>query len=257
MSGVVVNGVDLEARYGLRLTGESEFNPPAPKSYLLDLPGGDGSLDVTEAFGDVLYENREDTMVFFVSADPGAREFERIKSDLARFLHGRAFDYALPHDPGYVYHGRFSVDEAYMRMHYRRIKIKVTADPYKSAGVKVHEVDAQAGAHLVLKPGRGRVSPVFESKMPVHVIADGVDAVLPAGSHTAVGLSIRDGASEVYVNTGGSSKGGTTTWGDVREAGLTWGDVAKMRWHELMYLKGAPPENDAYKVKIAYQVKEL
>ena len=48
MSGVVVNGVDLEARYGLRLTGDSEFGPPAPKSYLLDLPGGDGSLDVTE-----------------------------------------------------------------------------------------------------------------------------------------------------------------------------------------------------------------
>lgn len=257
MSGVVVNGVDLEARYGLRLTGESEFNPPAPKSYLLDLPGGDGSLDVTEAFGDVLYENREDTMVFFVSADPGAREFERIKSDLARFLHGRAFDYALPHDPGYVYHGRFSVDEAYMRMHYRRIKIKVTANPYKSAGIKVHEVDAQAGAHLTLIPGRGRVQPVFESKMPIHVIANGVDAMLPAESHTAVGLSISSGAAEVYVNTGGSVRGGSTTWGDLKEMGLTWGQLKGKRWHEVMWLKEQPVANDAYKVKIAYEVKEL
>lgn len=255
MSGVVVNGVDLEARYGLRLTGESEFNPPKPKSYLLDLPGGDGSLDATEAFGDVLYENREDTMVFFVSAEPGAREFERVKTDLARFLHGRAYDYVLPFDPGYVYHGRFAVDEAYMRMHYRRVKVKVTAQPYKSAGVKTHVVDAQAGARLVLKPGRGRVSPVFESKMPIHVMADGVDVTLPAGSHTAVGLSIRSGDAEVYVNTGGTNKGGSASWADL--AKNTWGQLKAKRWHEAMWIGGAPAENDAYKVKIAYEVKEL
>ncbi|MFQ9181067.1 MAG: hypothetical protein ACLR3C_15085 [Eggerthella lenta] len=182
MSGVVVNGVDLEARYGLRLTGDSEFGPPAPKSYLLDLPGGDGSLDVTEAFGDVLYENREDTMVFYAVADPGAAAFERLKTDLCRFLHGRAYDYGLPFDPGYVYHGRFSVDEAYMRMHDRRIKVKVSANPYKSAGLKVHVIDAQAGANLRLLPGRGRVRPVFESAMPCHVVAGGVDVVLPPGS---------------------------------------------------------------------------
>lgn len=255
MSGVVVNGVDLEARYGLRLTGDSEFSPPAPKSYLLDLPGGDGSLDATESFGDVLYENREDTMVFFVDAAPGAREFERVKTDLMRFLHGKAYDYVLPHDPGYVYHGRFAVDEAYMRMHYRRVKVKVTADPYKSAGVKTHVVDAQAGAHLTLLPGRGRVSPVFESKMPVHVVADGVDVTLPAGSHTAVGLSIRSGHAGVYVNTGGTNKGGSASWSDL--AGMTWAQVKAKRWHEVMWIGGAPAENEAYKVKIAYEVKEL
>lgn len=255
MSGVIVGGVDLEARFGLRLTNDSEFNPPKPKRYLLDLPGGDGSLDVAEAFGDVLYEDREDTMVFSCRADPGAEAFERLKTDLLRFLHGRMYDYGLPFDPGYVYHGRFSVDEAYMRMHYRRVKVVVVANPYKSAGVKVHEVDAQAGAHLSLMPGRGRVSPVFESKMPIHVVADGVDATLPAGSHTAVGLSIRSGDAEVYVNTGGSIKGGTTTWGDLNST--TWGTLKAKRWHEAMWTGGAPAESDAYKVRIAYEVLEL
>lgn len=255
MSGVVVNGVDLESRYGLRLTGDSEFNPPQPKSYLLDLPGGDGSLDVTEAFGDVLYENREDTMVFYVVADPGAGAFERLKTDLFRFLHGRAYDYTLPFDPGYIYHGRFSVDEAYMRMHYRRIKIKVVSNPYKSAGWKTHNVDAQAGAHLVLHPGRGRVRPVFESKMPVHVISNGVDVTLPAGSHTAVGLTIRSGAAEVYVNTGGSIRGGSTRWSDL--AGKTWGDLKGKRWYEAMWVEAPPAVNESYQVKIAYEVLEL
>ena len=121
----------------------------------------------------------------------------------------------------------------------------------------MHEVDAQAGAHLTLSPGRGRVQPVFESKMPIHVIANGVDATLPAGSHTAVGLSINSDAAEVYVNTGGSVRGGSTTWGDLKEMGLTWGQLKGKRWHEVMWLKEQPVANDAYKVKIAYEVKEL
>lgn len=253
MNEVTVAGVSLERRYGLVLTNDSQFNPPRPKEYLLDLPGGNGSLDVTEAFGDVLYEMREDTMVFAVPQSFG--DFSHVVTDLSRFLHGRAYDYALSFDPGYVYHGRFSVDETYSRMHDRRVKVRVTASTYKSAGVRVHEVDAQAGARLTLKPGRGSVSPVFESKMPIHVTADGIDATLPAGSHTVVGLSVRSGDADVYVNTGGSINGGTTTWAALK--GTTWGQLKAKRWHEAMWTDGAPPENAAYKVKISYEVLEL
>ena len=144
-----------------------------------------------------------------------------------------------------------------MRMHDRRIKVKVSANPYKSAGLKVHVIDAQAGANLRLLPGRGRVRPVFESAMPCHVVAGGVDVVLPPGSHTAVGLTVRDGASDVYVNTGGSLRGGTTSWGDLKERGLAWGGLKGKRWNEAMYMAGAPAPNEAYQVKIAYEVLEL
>lgn len=255
MSGVIVGGVDLSVRFGLRLTDDSEFRAPSVKMNMLDLPGGDGSLDATEVFGDVLYENREDSMVFAAECDPGAQAFERLKTDISRFLHGRSFDYVLPHDPGYIYHGRFAVDEAYARMHYRRVKLKVTSRPYKSAGVKVHEVDAQAGAHLSLLPGRGRVRPVFESSMPIHVISNGIDVTLPSGSHTAVGLTIRDGASDVYVNTGGSVRGGSTAWADL--AAESWGNLKTHRWHQAMWTEAPPAANEAYIVRIAYEVLEL
>ena len=253
MNDVTVGGIGLESRFGLVLTSESEYNPPKPKTYLLDLPGGDGSLDVTEAFGDVLYDNREDVLVFAYEGDPA--DFERIKTDVARFLHGKVHDYTLSFDPGYVRRGRFAVDEWYSRMRGLHMRVKVTANPYKSAGLRVHEVDAQSGANLTLRPGRGRVRPVFECKMPVHVISNGVDVTLPAGSHTAVGLTIRDGASDVYVNTGGAVKGGSTTWGDLRST--TWGALKAKRWHEAMWTGGAPAESASYKVKIAYEVLEL
>ncbi|TNU89388.1 hypothetical protein FIC87_11355 [Eggerthella lenta] len=254
MNDVVVGGVSLEQRYGLVLTSESEFNPPKPKEYLLDLPGGDGSLDVTEAFGDVLYENREDVLVLAAEGDPEG--FERVKTEVARFLHGKVHDYALSFDPGYIRRGRFAVDEWYSRMHCMRMRVRISANPYKSAGVKVHEVDAQAGAHLTLKPGRRRVRPVFECSVPIHVISNGVDVHLPAGSHTAVGLTISAGNADVYVNASETSVfGGTTTWADLK--GMTWADLKGKKWNEVMWLGGPPPENDAYKVKIAYEVLEL
>lgn len=252
---ITVGGVDIESRFGVMLTDESTFNPPPVKRCMLERPGGDGSLDVTEAFGDVLYGDREDRLVFLVDSPPS--EFERVKTDVARFLHGRSYDYQLTSDPGYTYRGRFVVDEWYQQACFQKMIVNVYANPYKSAGTKVHTVDAQAGANVRLLPGRGRVRPVFESQMPCHVVANGVDVVLPPGSHTAVGLTIRDGASDVYVNTGGSIRGGTTTWGDLKARGLTWGDLKGKRWHEVMYMAGAPAPNEAYRVKIAYEVLEL
>lgn len=252
---VIIDGIDIEKKFGVYVTDESTFAPPTVKSYLIDRPGGDSKIDATEVFGDVLYDDREDTLVLLV--EDWVSDFSNVKTDIARFLHGKEYDFTYSWDPGYTYHGRFFLDEFYQQAGLRKIKVKITANPYKSAGIKVHEVDAQAGAHVMLNPGRGRVQPVFESKMPIHVIANGVDAMLPAGSHTAVGLSISSDAAEVYVNTGGSVRGGSTTWGDLKEMGLTWGDLKGKRWHEVMWLKELPPENDAYKVKIAYEVKEL
>lgn len=251
---IVVGGRDLLSCYGLVMEDGFVLGAPAPKARMLELPGRDGSLDVTESFGDVLYEDREQEFVF---GAVGSLDFEKTKTDVARYIHGRVHDYQLSMDPGYTYRGRFAIDEWYTLMRVGKIKVKVTANPYKSAGTKVHTVDAQAGANVRLLPGRGRVRPVFESQMPCHVVANGVDVVLPPGSHTAVGLTIRDGASDVYVNTGGSIRGGTTTWGDLKARGLTWGDLKGKRWHEVMYMAGAPAPNEAYRVKIAYEVLEL
>lgn len=249
---LVIGGKGMETHFGLRMLSAMELKPPEPKVYTVDIPGGDGVIDLTEAVsGDTSYSNRVQAFEFDAFGD-----FELAKMMLSSYLHGKAFDYTIPGDPGYVYRGRWSVDSyEEIRAGRGRIRLVVDAEPYKSGGMRTHEVDAQAGAHLVLKPGRGRVQPVFESKMPIHVMAEGVDVTLPAGSHTAVGLTICNGDSEVYVNTGGTNKGGSASWADL--ADMTWGQVKSKRWHEVMWITGAPPENDAYKVKIAYEVKEL
>lgn len=87
---VTVGGVDLWERFGLVLTDESAYSPPAPKVYQVDIPGGDGCVDVTESLaGDVAYSNRSMELCFVV-AHP--EDFEATKTAVCGFLHGRSFD---------------------------------------------------------------------------------------------------------------------------------------------------------------------
>ena len=44
--------------FGLVLTSQ-EIGLPAPKTYIVEIEGRNGSLDLSESFGEIKYENRE------------------------------------------------------------------------------------------------------------------------------------------------------------------------------------------------------
>ena len=53
---LIVNGVDLSTEYGMILLDGYTLSPPEPKTYTVDIPGGDGVIDLTEGLtGDVAY----------------------------------------------------------------------------------------------------------------------------------------------------------------------------------------------------------
>ena len=62
---LIVNGIDLSMKYGLILIDGYELDPPSPKTTTVDIPGANGSIDLTEALnGDVVYDNRTKKFVF-------------------------------------------------------------------------------------------------------------------------------------------------------------------------------------------------
>lgn len=57
---LIVNGVDLTLKYGLILIDGYKLDPPEVKKYEVDIPGGDGVIDLTDSLlGDTAYKNRE------------------------------------------------------------------------------------------------------------------------------------------------------------------------------------------------------
>lgn len=251
---IMIGGVSLYERFGIVLEDFEEI-PPEPKIYQIDNPGGDSTIDLTEVLsGDISYNDRSFEFIFFITRT-NYQAFSTTKSLLMSFLHGKEFTFSLSWDAGYTYTGRFKVNEIKTSFTVGRVVLEVTAKPYKSGGFQVVEVSGQTGSVVHLTPGRGRVQPVFESDMPLHVIGNGVDVQLPAGSNTAVGLFIKAGASDVYVNSGASVRGGTLTYADLKT--MTYAEMKTYRWYQLYYLNNKPEGNPVYNVRIGYEIKEL
>lgn len=198
---LTVEGVDLYEAFGLVLTNESVLGPPKLKRYEVDVPGGNGSIDLTDAVsGDALFEDREHSLVLRMEV-VGPEEFERVKTEVSNMLHGRRLSYELATDPGYAYEGRFEVDEYYSQMHSGCIKLMVKALPYKSRGMRTYRVNAAGGVTVSLDSGRCPVRPTVEVERRSLVSAEGRTWEVEPGAWQLDGLTFRQGANRLVVNT--------------------------------------------------------
>lgn len=106
------------------------FNPPAQKVKTLDIPGGDGVLDLSTALtGYPVYQNRTGSMEFIVMN--GYKPWHMAYSDIMDYLHGQTMRATLEDDPEYFYEGRFSVNAWKSQKDWSRIVIDYSVGPYK------------------------------------------------------------------------------------------------------------------------------
>lgn len=119
------------------------FAPPKVKTTYIDVPGGNGALDLSESLTKFpLYENRTGSFTFKVlnhytkegelvyeSAQKG-RWAERY-SEIMEFLHGHCLYAVLDDDPQWFYQGRFTVDSWESGSTWSEITIGYNVNPFK------------------------------------------------------------------------------------------------------------------------------
>lgn len=238
---LIVDGVDLTVRFQMILLDGYTLSPPEPKTYTVDIPGGDGVIDLTQSLtGDVAYKNRQQTFTFMV-VNPDS--FERVKTDVSNFLHGKGFDYQITMDPGYTYHGRFTVTE-YDHTLYSYpglvgiFSIKIDADPHKLKGHMTYKLNATGGKMFRLESGRKPVHPVIECTQPCKVRWKNVIVQVPAGTYRLNDVLFTQGYNEIYIN---SWTFYNITWGELGEGAthqMTWDEATAYRWDDLQRLGG-------------------
>lgn len=232
---LIVNGVDLSIRFQMVLLDGYTLEPPEPKTYTVDIPGGNGVIDLTEALtGDVAYKNRKQEFMFAVI---DVKNFEKVKTEVSNFLHGRAFDYTMTMDPGYTYHGRFSVDsyshEAYANGLLGQFKVIVDANPYKLKEHCAYRLNATGGKLYRFESGRRPVHPTIECNSPCIITIDGKDVLIPSGTHRINDLVFKAGINELFVN---SYTLNIINWHDLSNydgLSTTWGSISNYRWYEI------------------------
>lgn len=245
---LIVGGVDLTERFRLILLDGYELEPPSPKTYTVDIPGGDGVIDLTDTLtGNVVYNNRTQKFSFALMNmkgvnDVSIQEFERQKTEIMNFLHGKAFDYQMTMDPDYTYHGRFTVSSHAQSMYANgrlgAIEITIDSEPYKLKENCTYKLNATGGKLFRLESGRKPVHPTLECTEPCQVTWAGNQFTVPAGTYRLNDVTFQDGWNEIYIN---SHKFWNITWEEVDEGGtheMTWEKAASYRWDDIQRLEG-------------------
>lgn len=109
MRGVTFGKKHSYRAYGLLLKEYPIFTAPKPKTKLIEVPGSDAVIDLTESLtGKVPYGTRKGIFEFTVMG--GRSKWPAVYAALLNDLHGKRMQIVLDDDPNYFYLGRVEID---------------------------------------------------------------------------------------------------------------------------------------------------
>ena len=130
MNGVTIGKKHSWNDWGLWLLNKPDIQPPEVKSVILDIPGADGVLDLTESLtGEVQYGTRKIEMeLHLVDA---VNRWTGIYSKISNYLHGRQMRIVFDDDKAYYWEGRVYVKSWKSSRLHGIIALEAEVDPYK------------------------------------------------------------------------------------------------------------------------------
>ena len=118
-------------------TSRPVIDPPSVKTRYVEIPGADGTIDLTDSLtGAPSYNDREGNMDFYVLNQydifgPSDYNWVDVYSEIVSYLHGKRLQMILEDDPGYYYEGRFTVDSWKTEADRSTITIGYHLDPFR------------------------------------------------------------------------------------------------------------------------------
>lgn len=191
---------------------------PEVKTKYIDLPGANGSLDLTSFLtGRPLYSPRTGNFEFIVMNDYG-NWIDRY-SEIANYLHGQVRKMFLEDDEEFYYEGRFTVDKWQSGTHNSSVTISYNVYPYKKQRWGTLEgdwlwdpFDFEKGVienlqSLVVNGAidiqiRGDVmpaSPIFTSDSQMTVEYDNEIYTIPKGTSRIYGITLKNGINNLTI----------------------------------------------------------
>jgi len=183
-----------------------DISPAKPKTTYIDIPGGDGSLDFTEAHGEVKFKDRECSFVFTVNPAE-IMTFEEKKTQVSNILSGTRRKITLDKDADYYYDARITIDDYLQDRNLKQITITATAKPYK---LKQNETVVEVGLtseeqEVILTNGRKSAIPIITATEDNATIEfDGMTIPMSAGTHKFLNVCLKEGNNPVTVSGSGT-----------------------------------------------------
>ena len=184
--------------------------PATPQTNFLKVPGRNGTLDLTEANGEVKFNDRSFTFNFTIVPDDELSFDERL-SVVSNALNGRRCKITLDRDPDYYWIGRCTVNQHKRNKNSGTIEVKATVNPYKlKQNPSVVSVALSSAArHIVLENNRMSAVPTIDCTGSASVVFGGTTYNLSAGTSKILDIRLMEGDNVLTVSGTGTI---TFTW---------------------------------------------
>ena len=186
-----------------------EIPPASPKEDYIEIPGADGSLDMTEAHGEVKYADRTGVKFTFSmnpSGDLSEDAWEEKKKEVGNRLNGWRGKITLDKDPEYFWEGRCKLDALSSSKRLRQIVVGARLAPYKLKTDVTSISVALTGNPFViaLTNSRKAVCPTITCTGDATLTVNGSDFVLSPGTHKVLDIQLHEGETPVTVSGTGT-----------------------------------------------------
>lgn len=178
-----------------------DVQPAPPKLNIIDVPGADGSKDLSaQPAGRVVFGDREITWTFALY--PGARWHTKHR-EVSNALNGLACNITLDDDPGYYYVGRLTVKEYNRDATLRQITVTANCRPFKLKQGETEVTASLTTAYkaLVLENDRKPVVPTITVTAETSIRWDGGTFTISPGTHKILDIEFREGLNELEAAT--------------------------------------------------------
>ena len=200
---------EIHSFYNLNLVLSPFVPVPAiPKTNYIDLAGGDGSIDLTEVYGEVKFYDRDFTFAFMVHPSDEMTFDEKV-TQVSNALNGKKCKITLDRDEGYYWEGRCTVDSYLQDKNLKKIVVKATVKPYKLKQKKTVSIYALSSTEQVvnIKNGRKKVVPLITCTDDNTKISFGsFTTTLSSGTHEILDFQLKHGDNIFKVSGSGTIK---------------------------------------------------
>lgn len=183
-----------------------EIGCPEVKVNEIDIEGADGSLDLTEFFGEPKYENVKHKFKF--STIVPQAQFLSAFSKVKNALHGKKMRIILDDDPLFYYIGRLHVSQFTNDKRIGMVSVEADCEPYKLKLDKTVVSKAVNGTEtIVLTNSRKRAVPevTIETESSLNIVYQGSNIWdLGSGSYTLPELELTEGENTATVTGTGT-----------------------------------------------------